>query len=74
MFLIVAFSCYSVNDNSKRMLEHRAKVLEAKLSRLSGEPTYTVGEVRSRATLTIKPSRARIAATQIHQHTVIRAK
>lgn len=35
-------------EQRERMLEHRAKVLEAELSRLSGEPTYTVGEVRKR--------------------------
>ncbi|MFZ3131174.1 MAG: hypothetical protein WA125_08770 [Desulfosporosinus sp.] len=35
-------------EQRERMLEHRAKVLEAEFSRLSGEPTYTVTEVRNR--------------------------
>ena len=35
-------------EQRERLLEHRAKVLEAELSCLSGEPTYTVGEVRNR--------------------------
>lgn len=35
-------------EQRERILEHRAKVLEAELSRLSGEPTFTVGEVRNR--------------------------
>lgn len=35
-------------EQRERMLEHRAKVLEAEISRLSGEPAYTVNEVRSR--------------------------
>ena len=30
----------------EKMLEHRASVLEAEFSRLSGEPTYSVEEVR----------------------------
>jgi prevent-host-death family protein len=34
-------------EQRERMLEHRAKVLEAELSRLSGEPTYTIDEVRN---------------------------
>lgn len=35
-------------ERREKMLEHRAKVLEAEFSRLSGEPTYTVAEVRNR--------------------------
>lgn len=35
-------------EQRERMLELRAKVLEAEFSRLSGEPTYTVTEVRNR--------------------------
>lgn len=35
-------------EQRERMLEHRAKILEAELSRLSEEPTYTVDEVRNR--------------------------
>ncbi|KLU59364.1 hypothetical protein CEB3_c43500 [Peptococcaceae bacterium CEB3] len=35
-------------EQREKMLEHRAKILEAELSRLSGEPVYTVGEVRNR--------------------------
>jgi len=35
-------------EQRERILEHRAKVLEAELSRLSGEPTYTVPEVKKR--------------------------
>lgn len=32
----------------EKMLEHRASVLEAEFSRLSGEPTYSVEEVRAK--------------------------
>lgn len=32
----------------EKMLEHRASVLEAEFSRLSGEPTYSVEEVRTK--------------------------
>lgn len=32
----------------ERILEHRAQVLEAEFSRLAGDPTYSVDEVRSR--------------------------
>jgi prevent-host-death family protein len=35
-------------EQREKMLEHRAKVLEAEFSRLSGEPTSTVEEVRKR--------------------------
>ncbi len=35
-------------EQREKMLEQRAKVLEAEFSRLSGEPTYTVEEVRNR--------------------------
>ncbi len=34
-------------ENREKTLEHRAKVLEVESSRLSGEPTYTVDEVRN---------------------------
>ena len=32
----------------EKMLEHRASVLEAEFSRLSGEPVYSVEEVRAK--------------------------
>ena len=32
----------------EKMLEHRASVLEAEFSRLSGEPAYSVEEVRAK--------------------------
>lgn len=32
----------------EKMLSHRAKVLEAEFSRLNGEPTYSVEDVRNR--------------------------
>ena len=35
-------------EERERMLEHRASVLEAEFSRLSGAPTLSVDEVRSR--------------------------
>ncbi len=34
-------------EERERMLEHRAKILEAELSRLSGEPTHTVAQIRN---------------------------
>lgn len=35
-------------EEREKMLSHRASVLEAELARLSGAPTYSVEEVRSR--------------------------
>ncbi|HHX50049.1 MAG TPA: type II toxin-antitoxin system Phd/YefM family antitoxin [Clostridia bacterium] len=35
-------------EQRERILEHRAKVLESEFSRLSGEPTYSVSEVKKR--------------------------
>ncbi|MDD2401544.1 MAG: type II toxin-antitoxin system Phd/YefM family antitoxin [Clostridia bacterium] len=35
-------------EQREKMLEHRAKILEAELLRLSGESTYSVDEVRNR--------------------------
>jgi prevent-host-death family protein len=35
-------------EQREKMLDHRAKILEAEFSRLAGEPTYSVDEVRSR--------------------------
>ena len=37
-----------VFEQREIMLDHRAKILEAEFSRLAGETTYTVSEVRSR--------------------------
>jgi len=31
----------------EKMLDHRASILEAEISRLSGEPAYTIDEVRA---------------------------
>ncbi len=33
-------------ENREQVLKHRAAILEAEFSRLSGEPTYSVDEVR----------------------------
>ena len=44
---IVVMSVEAFEEREK-MLAHRAKVLEAEFSRLSGEPTFSVKEVRSR--------------------------
>ena len=33
-------------ENREQVLQHRAAILEAELSRLSGEPTYSVDEIR----------------------------
>ena len=33
-------------ENREQVLKHRAAILEAESSRLSGEPTYSVDEVR----------------------------
>lgn len=33
-------------ENREKVLQHRAAILEAELSRLSGEPTYSVDEIR----------------------------
>lgn len=35
-------------EEREKMLEHRASILEAEFSRLSGAPTLSVDEVRSR--------------------------
>lgn len=34
-------------EEREKMLAHRASVLAAEISRLSGEPTYTPGQVRA---------------------------
>ena len=34
-------------EEREKMLEHRANILDAELSRLSGAPTFTVDEVRA---------------------------
>lgn len=34
-------------EGREKMLDHRAAVLEAEFSRLSGEPTYDLSEVRA---------------------------
>ena len=34
-------------EEREKMLEHRAKILEAEISRISGEPTYSIDEVRN---------------------------
>lgn len=44
---IVVMSIEAFEEREK-MLAHRAKVLEAEISRLSGEPVFTVEEVRGR--------------------------
>ena len=33
-------------ENREQVLQHRAAILEAEFSRLNGEPTYTVDEIR----------------------------
>ena len=33
-------------ENREKVLQHRAAILEAEFSRLNGEPTYTVDEIR----------------------------
>jgi len=35
-------------EEREKMLSHRAKILEAELSRLSGEKTYSVEDIRRR--------------------------
>jgi prevent-host-death family protein len=35
-------------EQREKMLDHRARILEAEFSRLNGEPDYSVDEVRSR--------------------------
>jgi prevent-host-death family protein len=35
-------------EEREKMLEHRASVLEAEFSRLSGEPVYSVDQARAR--------------------------
>ncbi|NLO39621.1 MAG: type II toxin-antitoxin system Phd/YefM family antitoxin [Ruminiclostridium sp.] len=44
---IVVMSIEAYEEREK-MLSHRAKILEAELSRLSGEKTYSVEEIRRR--------------------------
>lgn len=34
-------------ESREKQLSHRSKVLEAELSRLTGEPTYSVAEIRA---------------------------
>ena len=33
-------------ENRERILKHRAAILEAEFSRINGEPTYSVDEIR----------------------------
>ena len=33
-------------ENREKVLQHRAAILEAEFSRLNGEPTYSVDEIR----------------------------
>lgn len=33
-------------ENREQVLQHRAAILEAEFSRLSGEPTYSIDEIR----------------------------
>ena len=33
-------------ENREQILQHRAVILEAEFSRINGEPTYTVDEIR----------------------------
>ena len=40
-------------EEREKMLEHRANILDAELSRIFGTPTYTVDEVRTRLKTTI---------------------
>lgn len=35
-------------EEREKMLDHRAAVLEAEFSRLAGEPTYSLSEVRAK--------------------------
>jgi prevent-host-death family protein len=44
---IVVMSIEAYEDR-ERMLDLKAKLLEAEMSRLAGEPTYTIEEARSR--------------------------
>lgn len=44
---IVVMSIEAYEEREK-MLSHRAKILEAELSRLSGEKTYSVEDIRCR--------------------------
>lgn len=44
---IVVMSIEAYEEREK-MLSHRAKILEAELSRLSGEKTYSVEDIRRR--------------------------
>ena len=34
-------------EKREKMLDHRSEILEAELSRISGEQTYTVGQIRN---------------------------
>jgi len=43
---LVVMSIDAYEDREK-MLNHRAKVLEAEFSRLAGDPTYTVEQIRN---------------------------
>lgn len=35
-------------EEREKMLDHRARVMEAEFSRLAGDPTYSIEEVRQR--------------------------
>ncbi|HVI39358.1 MAG TPA: type II toxin-antitoxin system Phd/YefM family antitoxin [Anaerovoracaceae bacterium] len=43
---LVVMSIDAYEDREK-MLDHRAEILEAELSRISGEPRYTVAQIRN---------------------------
>ncbi len=43
--VVMSVEAYEERDN---VLKHREAVLEAELSRLSGEPTYTIEEMKNR--------------------------
>lgn len=34
-------------EGQEKMIEHRAKIFDAEISRLSGEPTYTIEQIRN---------------------------
>ena len=42
---IWSFSVLKPTRNGRKMLAHRVSILEAELSRLNGEPTYTAEQV-----------------------------
>ena len=42
------FMSVAAFEQREKMLAHRASILEAELSRLAGDPTYSVEDVRAR--------------------------